>query len=456
MSDAPISLSNVNHHFGAGALRRRILHDISVEIRSGEIVIVTGPSGSGKTTMLTLIGALRSAQEGSVRVLGQELRGASPRTLEAVRRDVGYIFQAHNLLDALTATQNVMLSLLLDRVGKRDARKRAEEWLHAVGLGDRLEHHPSQLSGGQRQRVAIARALAGSPRVVLADEPTASLDKQSGREVVDRMQELARQQGVTVLLVTHDNRILDIADRIVHLEDGRLTTFTEHVAANTQHMMDMLARNNRRGDLQRRVAEATGEELPALLEQATKSASEFLRITELAQDDAFQSMFEEVLAAFTRRFGELLDVERASLFLVDRVRGELWLKVAQEEGGRPVELRIPIDRGVAGRVATTGTSLRIDDVYASPLFNPEVDRETGFRTKSILCVPVSDRRGEVFAVAQLLNKRSGAAFDDGDEAKLAGFVRGIGPVLEGWTRMAALESARVEGRTGAERERARS
>lgn len=456
MGDAPISLANVNHHFGAGALRRRILHDISVEIRRGEIVIVTGPSGSGKTTMLTLIGALRSAQEGSVRVLGQELRGATPRTLEAVRRDVGYIFQAHNLLDALTATQNVMLSLLLDKVGKREARKRAEEWLDAVGLGDRLEHHPSQLSGGQRQRVAIARALAGAPRIVLADEPTASLDKQSGREVVDRMQELARKQGVTVLLVTHDNRILDIADRIVHLEDGRLTTFTEHVAANTQHMMDMLARNNRRGELQRRVAEATASELPALLEQATKSAEEFLRITELAQDDAFQSMFEEVLAAFTRRFGELLAVERASLFLVDRARGELWLKVAQEEGGRPVDLRMPIERGVAGHVATTGRSLRIDDAYASPLFNPEVDRETGFRTRSILCVPVLDRRGEVFAVAQLLNKRSGVPFDDGDEAKLSEFVRGIGPVLEGWTRMAASESGRVAARAGTDRETAGS
>ncbi len=159
-----------------------------------------------------------------------------------------------------------------------------------------------------------------------------------------------------------------------------------------------------------------------------------------------------MLAAFTRRFGELLDVERASLFLVDRKLGELWLKVAQEEGGRPVELRMPIDRGVAGRVATTGTSLRIDDAYASPLFNPEVDRETGFRTRSILCVPVVDRRGAVFAVAQLLNKRSGAPFDAGDEAKLAEFVRGIGPVLEGWTRMAASEGERVSARSGTDRE----
>jgi len=441
--DPPIVLSSVSHFFGGGGLRKQILFDVSVEIRRGEIVIVTGPSGSGKTTMLTLIGALRSAQAGSVRVLGQELRGASARVLESVRRDVGYIFQAHNLLDALTATQNVMLSLLLDRVGRREAREQARDWLRAVGLGERLDHHPSQLSGGQRQRVAIARSLAGAPRIVLADEPTASLDKQSGREVVDRMQALARERGVTVLLVTHDNRILDVADRIVHLEDGRLASFTDHVAANTRHMMDMLARNNRRGELERRIAEAPAAELPALLEQATTSAAEFLRITELAQDDAFQSMFEGVLGAFTRRFGGLLDAERASLFVVDRGRGELWLKVAQEEGGRPVDVRVPLDRGVAGRVATSGRSVRLEDAYASPLFNPEVDRATGFRTRSILCVPIVDRAGRVFAVAQALNRRDGRPFDDADEARLVELVGKLAPVLEGFARM-ALDERRPE------------
>jgi putative ABC transport system ATP-binding protein len=442
MDGAPIQIERVNHFYGSGALRKQILHDVSVEIRAGEVVIVTGPSGSGKTTLLTLIGALRSAQEGSVRVLGSELRAAPPRTLERVRRDIGYIFQAHNLLDALSATQNVMMSLLLDRVGKREARSRAQQWLEAVGLGERMNHHPSQLSGGQRQRVAIARALAGSPRIVLADEPTASLDKQSGREVVDLMQNLARKQGVTVLLVTHDNRILDIADRIIHLEDGRLSTFTEHVTENTRHMMDMLARNNRKGELQRRVAEAPAEQLPALLEQATRSAEEFLRVTELSQDDAFQSMFEEVLAAFTLRFGEQMQAERASIFLVDAPRRELVLKVAQTEGGRRLDVRLPIDRGVAGRVASSGESLRIDDAYASPLFNPEVDRASGFRTRSILCVPIADRARAVFAVAQLLNKRGGEPWSAGDEAELTAFTRGLAPILEAWARMGASEARR--------------
>ena len=328
-------------------------------------------------------------------------------------------------------------------MSKHDARKRAREWLEAVGLGERLDHHPSQLSGGQRQRVAIARALAGSPRIILADEPTASLDKQSGREVVDLMQGLARKQGVTVLLVTHDNRILDVADRIVHLEDGRLATFTEHVTANTQHMMDMLARNNRKGELSRRVAEAPAEQLPVLLEQATQSAEEFLRVSELAQDNAFQSMFEEVLASFTLRFGELLDAERASLFLVDAARGEVVLRVAQREGGRSVDVRMPMSRGVAGHVASTKQSVRLDDAYASPLFNPETDRATGFKTRNILCVPIESRSGDVFAVAQLLNKRNGMAFDASDEARFREFTRGVAPILEGWARMGTNEVRRM-------------
>jgi energy-coupling factor transporter ATP-binding protein EcfA2 len=305
------------------------------------------------------------------------------------------------------------------------------------------------MSGGQRQRVAIARALAGAPRIVLADEPTASLDKQSGREIVDLMQDLARKQGVTVLLVTHDNRILDIADRIVHLEDGRLTTFIEHVTANTQHMMDMLARNNRKGDLHRRIAEASEEQLPELLAQATASSEEFLRVTELGQDDAFQSMFEEVLTSFTLRFGQLLDAERASIFLVDAQRRELWLKVAQGEEGRAVDLRIPIESGIAGHVATTGQSVRIDDAYAHPLFNPDVDRETGFRTRSLLCVPIPNRRGEVFAVAQLLNKRGSTPFDAQDEERFRAFAKSISPVLESWVRMNATEARRAELRRAA-------
>jgi putative ABC transport system ATP-binding protein len=432
----PIQLVGVNHYYGGGTLRRQILFDVSVEIRAGEIVIVTGPSGSGKTTLLTLIGALRSAQEGSVRVLGAELRGASGRALQTVRRRIGYIFQAHNLLDALTASQNVEMALHLDpSVTRRQARRRARAMLEAVGLGDRADHHPGQLSGGQRQRVAIARALVAEPRIILADEPTASLDRTSGREIVDLMHDLARRQGVTVLLVTHDNRILDIADRIVHLEDGRLSSFTQAVAAHTRHMMDILAHANRKGELVRRVAELPASEFGALLSEVTKEAEQFLRVTELGEQEAFQSMLDEALSAFTFRFGELLDAERASLFLVDAARGELWLKVAREEGGKPVQVRMPIGRGIAGHVARTGAALRVDDAYAHPLFNPDVDRETGYRTRNILCVPIADRSGQVFAVAQLLNKRGDRCFEETDEERFRAFTASLGVVLESWARM---------------------
>ena len=181
----PIRVHGLNHSYGRGELKKQILFDVDVEIQAGEIVIVTGPSGSGKTTLLTLVGALRSAQEGSVTILGEELRRARPVTLEKVRRQIGFIFQQHNLLAALTSLQNVELGIrATGRYPRAEHRRRAQDMLEAVGLRDRMGHRPDQLSGGQRQRVAIARALAAEPAIVMADEPTASLDKQSGREVV--------------------------------------------------------------------------------------------------------------------------------------------------------------------------------------------------------------------------------------------------------------------------------
>ena len=242
-----MQVENLSHSYGKGTLRQQILSDIDAEICAGEIIILTGPSGSGKTTLLTLMGALRSAQEGSLRILGTELRGASSRVLQGVRRQVGYIFQAHNLLDALTASQNVAMALHLHRdVSRRDARKRTEELLGAVGLAEHAHKHPGALSGGQRQRVGIARALVARPRIVLADEPTASLDKQSGREVVELMHGLAKEQGVTVIMVTHDNRILDVADRILALEDGRIKPLSGTIAENASQLLTMLERHDPR------------------------------------------------------------------------------------------------------------------------------------------------------------------------------------------------------------------
>lgn len=218
-----ISIDKLNHYFGENALRKQALFDISLEIKTGEIVIMTGPSGSGKTTLLTLMGGLRSAQQGSLKILGQENCNASKRQLTKLRRQIGYIFQAHNLMTFLTAKENVRMSLELhNELLDEDLDTKAIAILEKVGLGNRVNYYPESLSGGQKQRVAIARALVSNPKIILADEPTAALDKKSGRDVVELMQHLAKERGCTILLVTHDNRILDIADRIVYMEDGRL------------------------------------------------------------------------------------------------------------------------------------------------------------------------------------------------------------------------------------------
>lgn len=232
LENIAVSVRHLDYYYGQGDLRKQVLYDINLELPKGQIVIMTGPSGSGKTTLLTLIGALRFLQEGSLNVLGQELVGLSKSELVEVRRNIGFIFQGHNLFDSLTASQNVEMAVeVLKDWG--DKRQRAIEMLSQVGLAERVDYKPKALSGGQKQRVAIARALVNQPSLILADEPTAALDKQSGRDVVTLMQTLAKEQGCTILMVTHDNRILDVADRIVNLVDGHLesdqnfTTFSQ-------------------------------------------------------------------------------------------------------------------------------------------------------------------------------------------------------------------------------------
>jgi len=220
---ATVSVRGLSHWYGTGAMRRQVLQGIDLEIHPGEVVLLTGPSGCGKTTLLTLVGALRQVMEGSVRVLGCELNGSSRHERQLLRRNVGMIFQGHNLLRCLTAEQNVQMGAdLLPDLGYRARRDLSREWLRAVGLSDDLGKLPHDLSGGQKQRVAIARALAAHPRLLLADEPTAALDSRTGREVVELLQRLARDEGCGVLMVTHDPRILDVADRLVRMEDGRL------------------------------------------------------------------------------------------------------------------------------------------------------------------------------------------------------------------------------------------
>ncbi|WP_186583507.1 ATP-binding cassette domain-containing protein [Synechococcus sp. MEDNS5] len=222
-----IRTENLCHSYGKGELRTQILHDLTFDVRRGEITLLVGPSGSGKSTLLTLIGALRSVEEGSIQVLGQELKGADETVLMQTRRRIGFIFQSHNLVSSLTVLQNVQILLQLTEPKPQERREKAMALLEAVGLSHRLHHFPEELSGGQRQRVAIARALAPEPELVLADEPTASLDSRSGQDVVELLGNLCRDRGSAVLLVTHDLRLLNDADRIWAIEDGRVKAWTE-------------------------------------------------------------------------------------------------------------------------------------------------------------------------------------------------------------------------------------
>ena len=217
-----VEVEQVNHFFGDGESRNQVLFDNNIAISAGQLVIMTGPSGSGKTTLLTLIGALRQVQSGRIAVLGHDLSGLQSSELVATRRNIGFIFQMHNLFDSLSALENVQMAMQLGRCPPSEMRRRGGEILDRLGLGHRIDHKPRALSGGQRQRVAVARALVNKPKLILADEPTAALDKDSSRIVVNLLKELTTEDGCTVMMVTHDSRLIEIADRIVNMVDGTI------------------------------------------------------------------------------------------------------------------------------------------------------------------------------------------------------------------------------------------
>src|SRR5262249_40487695 len=221
-----VRAGGVNYSFGSGETRTQVLFDNELEIGRGEVVILTGPSGSGKTTLLTLIGTLRRMQEGSLKVLGREGAGMDQEHQVRLRREVGFIFQHHNLFSSLTALENVRMASGLDAtVGAAEATRRCAALLEELGLGARVNSRPAGLSGGQRQRVAIARALVNGPALVLADEPTAALDAASGETVMGLLRRMADGPiHTTVLIVTHDQRLLDRADRIVNMVNGRIVS----------------------------------------------------------------------------------------------------------------------------------------------------------------------------------------------------------------------------------------
>ncbi|MBV9861281.1 MAG: ATP-binding cassette domain-containing protein [Alphaproteobacteria bacterium] len=219
-----VRVDGLCHFYGEGESRNQVLFDNHLDIAAGQLVVMTGPSGSGKTTLLTLVGALRSVQQGRIEVLGRDLATLSARALVRTRRNIGFIFQMHNLFDSLSAYENVKMALQLGSCPPSDMRPRAAAILERLGLGERIDYKPHSLSGGQRQRVAIARALVNRPKLVLADEPTAALDRDSSRNVVDLLKETTIVEGAAILMVTHDHRVIELADRLVHMVDGHIVS----------------------------------------------------------------------------------------------------------------------------------------------------------------------------------------------------------------------------------------
>jgi putative ABC transport system ATP-binding protein len=232
MTSTPaISVQNMRKVYGSGATAYEALRGVDFEVQPGEFVMLSGPSGSGKTTLLSIMGCVLTASSGSYRLFGEDLSRAKESELPRYRLSyIGFVFQAHNLIASLSARENIVMPLEMRGFSHRDAVREADRLLREVNLADKSDSLPRDLSGGQRQRVAIARALAGSPPLLLADEPTAALDAQNGLAVTELLRTLAKEHGHTVVVVTHDSRIFHLADRIVRIEDGLVQTPAEKVA----------------------------------------------------------------------------------------------------------------------------------------------------------------------------------------------------------------------------------
>ena len=249
-----VSVQDLTKTYESGATAVHALDSVSLDVESGEVMMLMGPSGSGKTTLLSIMGCILRPTSGSVKIRGREIAGLGEKELPRVRlENIGFIFQGFNLFPTLTAGENVELAMDLKNIRGRQARLRAGELLEQVNLSDKYESYPADLSGGQKQRVAIARALAGEPEIILADEPTAALDSISGRVVMKLLRDLAHERGRAIVTVTHDNRALDFADRIVRIEDGKI--IESLLADMAQVAIDLIAERSAKRFVQRLMKE---------------------------------------------------------------------------------------------------------------------------------------------------------------------------------------------------------
>ncbi|MED3879583.1 ABC transporter ATP-binding protein [Priestia megaterium] len=223
MSEEKLVLESVSKSFGDGENAVDVLNDLSLRVKAGELVAIVGPSGSGKSTFLSIAGALLSPSSGRVMIDGDEINNMSSAQMNSIRlKKIGFIFQSANLIPYLTVRDQLLLVTELEGNRNKEAKKRADDLLEKLGLAHRKHHYPESLSGGERQRAAIARAWMNNPEIIFADEPTASLDSERGRAVVQMLADEVKLRGKSAVMVTHDQRMLDLCDRVVWMEDGKL------------------------------------------------------------------------------------------------------------------------------------------------------------------------------------------------------------------------------------------
>jgi putative ABC transport system ATP-binding protein len=337
-----LSLRDVSYSYASSGGRKQVLRNVSADVWPGEIVLMVGPSGAGKTTMLTLAGALRSVESGSLITLQRELSGATPEEQLQVRRKIGFIFQRHNLLAYLSVLDNVHTALLPLGYAYEESREACAAMLQAVGLGEYLHSRPDNLSGGQQQRVAIARALVRKPELVLADEPTASLDSVSGREIVELLRHLARAQGCTIVLVTHDSRILDLADRCLRLEDGVLSSYTSALTADSAHMLTALSGFRDSEELGWFWGEMDAGQFLDAMRKLRVEATQFLNVMDFGADDSLAEWVDALLHSVLGKVAAILGAEYGSI----RTTGDspsfraVAMSVGSPQAGTPITMEI--------------------------------------------------------------------------------------------------------------------